>query len=142
MSVKYLFVYPAGSACLAAAQNGTRTPCSGNGNVLLPFGNAEYIGMGFFVFSLIIVFEIFGSPFLRNGAVFLSLLFGYVFAVIVPSYQTHQSFVNQNAIQAAPVITFLWTTTFPLSEWTLTYGHAYACALLHHVLVCLVGPRI
>ena len=96
--------------------------CGGNGNVLLPFGNAEYVGMGFFVFSLIIVFEIFGSPFVRNGAVFLALLFGYVFAVVVPSLQTGKSFVNQDIITAAPVGTFLWTTTFPLSEWLSARG--------------------
>lgn len=112
-----------GSYCLTFANVGAL--CSGNGNVLLKFGNAEYIGMGFFVFSLIIIFEIFGSPFFRNGAVFLSLLFGYIFAVIVPSLQTGKSFVNQNAITAAPVGTFLWTTTFPLSEWLLYVGAAW-----------------
>ena len=50
--------------------------CTGNGKVLLPFGNAEYVGLGFFVFSSIITFEIFGSPFMRNGSVFLALILG------------------------------------------------------------------
>jgi xanthine/uracil permease len=68
------------------------------------------------VFAMICVCEVFGSPFIRNGSVFLSLLVGYVFAVIVPSAQTGQSFVNQDIIDASPSVTFLWTTTFPLSK--------------------------
>ena len=62
-----------GANCYPPHEGGV---CTGNGNVLLPFGNAEYIGLGFFVFSCIIVFEIFGSPFMRNGSVFLSLILG------------------------------------------------------------------
>ena len=100
-----------GAACVGGGL------CSGNGNVLLPFGNSEYVGMGFLVFVFIIIFEIFGSPFVRNGAVFLALLCGYAFAAIVPSYETGQSFVTRTAINNAPVGTFLWTTTYPLKVY-------------------------
>jgi uric acid-xanthine permease len=93
--------------------------CYGNGNVFLPFGNAEYVGMGFFVFALIVAFEIFGSPFIRNGAVFLSLICGYIFAAAVPSLQTGASFISLKAIESAPAVTFLWTTVFPLGEYGL-----------------------
>ena len=96
--------------------------CSGNGKVMLPFGNGEYIGMGFFVFASIIALEIFGSPFKRNGSVFLSLILGYIFAAIVPSLQTGQSFIDTSSINKAPIATFLWTTTFPLGEPISVFG--------------------
>ena len=36
--------------------------CTGNGEVELPFGSPEYIGLGFFVFATLIFIEIFGKP--------------------------------------------------------------------------------
>lgn len=62
----------------------------------------------------IIIIEVFGSPFMRNASVVLALLFGYLIAAVVPSLSTGASFVSTATIQAAPVVTFLWTTTFPL----------------------------
>lgn len=50
--------------------------CQGNGDVKLPFGSPEYVGLGFSVFAMLIVIELFGSPFLRNASVIISLLFG------------------------------------------------------------------
>ena len=88
--------------------------CSGNGNVHLPFANAEYMGLGFFVFVCIIFFETFGSPFMRNGCVVLSLLLGYMMAAVVPSISTGESFVSLRSMQDAPWVTFLWTTTYNL----------------------------
>jgi NCS2 family nucleobase:cation symporter-2 len=46
------------------------------GEVKLPYGSPEYVGLGFSVFSMIILVEIFGSPFLRNCAVIIGLFFG------------------------------------------------------------------
>ena len=97
-----------GSAC---ANGGL---CNGNGNVHLPFANAEYMGLGFFVFVCIVTLETFGSPFMRNGALLLSLLCGYLLAAVVPSISTGQSFVSFESIKQAPVATFLWTTTYNL----------------------------
>jgi hypothetical protein len=42
--------------------------------VKLPFGSAAYIGLGFAVFSMILILELFGSPFLRNVEVVVALL--------------------------------------------------------------------
>lgn len=83
-----------------------------NGDVKLPFGSPEYVGLGFSVFIMIIIIEVFGSPFLRNVAVIIGLLFGYMLAGVT----THdgQKYVTGNKISAAPAITFLWGHTFPL----------------------------
>jgi hypothetical protein len=43
--------------------------CGGNGDVMLPFGTPQYIGLGAVVFCTLIIIEIFGSPFLRNAQV-------------------------------------------------------------------------
>jgi uric acid-xanthine permease len=40
--------------------------CNGNGDVELPFGSAEYVGLGFSVFVTLVLVELFGSPALRN----------------------------------------------------------------------------
>jgi len=44
----------------------SKVPCSGNGEVQLPFGHRNYLGLGSVVFFTLIVTDIFGSPFLRN----------------------------------------------------------------------------
>jgi xanthine/uracil permease len=40
--------------------------CTGNGDVKLPFGHRYYVGLGFVVFSTLVLVEIFGSPYMRN----------------------------------------------------------------------------
>lgn len=50
--------------------------CSNNGDVKLPYGHGVYVGLGFSVFSFIVILELFGSPFLRNCEVVVALLFG------------------------------------------------------------------
>ncbi|EFN55989.1 hypothetical protein CHLNCDRAFT_145360 [Chlorella variabilis] len=81
-----------------------------NGDVILPFGSAAFIGLGFAVFSMIVILELFGSPFMRN--VIIALLFGYMIAGIA-TYDGAK-FVTGAKISAAPAITFLWVHTFPL----------------------------
>lgn len=54
--------------------------CTGNGKVALPYGSAEYIGLGFSVLSFLVVIELFGSTFMKNCNVVLALLFGYMIA--------------------------------------------------------------
>lgn len=62
-------------ACsLALLLPSTRLRAANNGDVKLPFGSAAYIGLGFAVFSMILVLELFGSPFLRNVEVVVALL--------------------------------------------------------------------
>jgi len=36
--------------------------CSGNGDVKLPFGSPEYLGLGMVVFVTLVVVELFGDP--------------------------------------------------------------------------------
>lgn len=88
--------------------------CGGNGDVLLPFGSPEYVGLGFSVFSMLIIIELFGSPFLRNCSVIIALLFGYLIAGVT----THdgKKYVTSSQIDRAPGITFIWVETFPLGE--------------------------
>lgn len=89
--------------------------CSGNGNVALPFGSGPYVGLGFSVFVMLVIIELFGSPFLRNCGVIISLLFGYMLAGVTRA--DGQQFVTGEKIQEAPAITFLWVHTFPLNVY-------------------------
>ena len=43
--------------------------CDGNGDVRLPFGSPEYVGLGTSVFATLILVELFGSPAMRNTSV-------------------------------------------------------------------------
>jgi len=102
-----------GSFVTASCYNADIKPmCSNNGDVKLPYGSAPYIGMGLMVFFLIILFELFGSPFMRNASLVLALLIGYIVAVIAKV--DGKSFVTMDIINASPAITFLWVKTFPL----------------------------
>jgi NCS2 family nucleobase:cation symporter-2 len=47
----------------------TKVPCTNNGTVVLPFGDRNYLGLGFVVFVSFIVIEFFGSPFMKNTQV-------------------------------------------------------------------------
>lgn len=84
----------------------------------LPWGSAEYLGLGFLSFMTIVVVEIFGSPVMRNGSVVIGLLFPLVVAGPL-------GYIGRSNIDSAQAITFLWTTTFKLK----VYGPA--------VLVCI-----
>jgi len=53
-------------ACPCVQVLTSQVPCSGNGQVKLPFGSSEYMGLGFVVFFTLILVELFGSPFMRN----------------------------------------------------------------------------
>jgi xanthine/uracil permease len=58
----------------------TKVPCSGNGDVTLPFGHRVYLGLGLVVMISIILAELFGSPFIRNTEVIVGLFFGMIVA--------------------------------------------------------------
>jgi xanthine/uracil permease len=93
----------------------TRILCSDAGDVRLPYGHPVYLGLGFVVFCCMILFELFGSPFMRNCAVALSLIVGFIVAAAA-SYDGKR-FVTSTKIDAAPVFAFLWIKTFPLGGW-------------------------
>jgi uric acid-xanthine permease len=93
--------------------------CGDNGEVSLPFGAAEYVGLGFSVFTFLVVTEMFGSPFVRNCQVAIALLAAFAVSAIatynVPGTDKVLRYTNNDKINNAPGITFLWVTTFPLS---------------------------
>lgn len=93
--------------------SGNGGTCPGNGEVALKYGSPPYIGMGFAVFLIFLVVEIFGSPFARNTMVVWGLLGGYTIAAIA-SYDGDK-FVTTTRMEEADIFTFLWVKTFPIS---------------------------
>jgi len=105
--------------------------CSSNGNVFLVFGSGQYVGMGLTVVVFMIGLEIFGSPFLKNCAVLLSLFFGCFISGVVKS--KGQSYWDRGIINRAPGITFLWVHRFPLK----VYGPAVLPALICYIILAV-----
>lgn len=88
-----------------------------------PWGDPQWIGLGFLVFTTILLVEYFGSPFLKNCQVVVGLIVG-----IVVSAAT--GYLDVASINAAPSATFLWVKTFPLSG---TDCHHIAGAIIIHL---------
>jgi len=114
--------------------------CNENGDVVLSYGSPEYIGLGFTVILMSTLIQFFGSPFFKSTFIFWGLMFGTFiagvasrtaqegdktvcsaepdapciggFANAVPGKA--YSYFNSAKLDAAPDITFLWTTSFPL----------------------------
>ncbi|CEJ88414.1 Putative Purine permease [[Torrubiella] hemipterigena] len=76
----------------------------------LPWGSAEYLGLGFAVFVSILLCERFGAPIMRSTSVAIGLLIGCIIAAAC-------GYFDQSGIDAAPVASFLWIKTFPLSVY-------------------------
>ncbi|KAF7595285.1 hypothetical protein BBP40_006785 [Aspergillus hancockii] len=74
----------------------------------LPWGSAEFIGLGFLVFLTIILCERFGSPIMKSCAVVIGLLIGCIVAAAC-------GYFDRSGIDAAPIASFIWVRTFPLS---------------------------
>ncbi|PWN90148.1 Xanthine/uracil permease [Acaromyces ingoldii] len=77
----------------------------------LPWGSREFLGLGLFSFLTIVVVEIWGSPAMRSA----SVVIGLIFPTLVLGIPLH--YTSRSSIDAAPAITFLWTTTFPLKVY-------------------------
>ena len=92
--------------------SGGRSMCDGNGDVIKPFGSPEYIGLGFSVVLMLILVELFGSPFMKNANVIIALLFGYFVAGV--SRAEGNKFVPDTKIENAEPITFAWVENFPI----------------------------
>lgn len=91
------------------------------GEVQLPFGSTELIGLGFSVFAMLVLIELFGSPFMKNCNVVISLLFGYFVAGVsrhcvngADGSETCLRYIVDQKIKEAEPVTFLWAETFPL----------------------------
>lgn len=89
--------------------------CKLNGDVELPFGSAEYLGLGFFVVVLFIIYELIGSPFTRHNILSLSVLIVYGFSVFLT--KDGKYYVNGHYMDDTPAFAFLWTTTYKLGVY-------------------------
>ncbi|KAF2125078.1 Xanthine/uracil permease [Dothidotthia symphoricarpi CBS 119687] len=76
----------------------------------LPWGSAEFIGLGFSVFITIIFMERFGAPIMKSTAVVLGLLVGCIIAGAT-------GYFDASGIKASPVASFVWVHTFKLSVY-------------------------
>ena len=76
------------------------TKCATSGQVVLPFGAAEYVGLGFCVFLFLIITEIFGSPFIRNCQVAIALIIGFIIAAA-------SSYTPPDAPDGAPALKYV-----------------------------------
>ncbi|WPG99426.1 Hypothetical protein R9X50_00224000 [Acrodontium crateriforme] len=76
----------------------------------LPWGSAEFIGLGFLVYVTIIICEVFGSPIMKSCAVVLGLLVGCIVAAAC-------GYFDRSGIDSAPVVSFIWVHTFKLSVY-------------------------
>ncbi|OKL57136.1 Purine permease [Talaromyces atroroseus] len=73
----------------------------------LPWGSAQFIGLGFLVFLTIILCERFGAPIMKSCAVVVGLLVGCIVAAAC-------GYFDPSSINEAPVASFIWVETFPL----------------------------
>ena len=94
---------------------GGKTCCEA-GDVALPFGSPELVGLGFSVFVMLIIIELFGSPMMKNCNVIIALLFGYFVAGVSEKCvgDVCKKYVVDTKIELAEDITFLWAKTFKL----------------------------
>jgi xanthine/uracil permease len=76
----------------------------------LPWGSAEFIGLGFLVYVTIILSERFGSPIMKSCAVVVGLLVGCIVAAAC-------GYFSDAGITAAPPASFIWVHTFELNVY-------------------------
>ena len=96
-------------SCLSRPTSGPYMLCPEVGAPMAaPWGDARFIGLGFLVFLTIILAERFGSPIMKSCAVVVGLLVGCIVAAAC-------GYFSSSGISAAPVASFLWVETFPLS---------------------------
>ncbi|PUU73001.1 permease family-domain-containing protein [Tuber borchii] len=95
--------------CSAMPKTGPYSLCpSTAGPHALPWGSAEFIGLGFSVFFAIIVCERFGSPIMQSTSIIIGLLFGCIIAAAT-------GYFSKASIDQAPAVSFIWVQTFKLS---------------------------
>ncbi|BGP52148.1 hypothetical protein JCM10450v2_008119 [Rhodotorula kratochvilovae] len=73
----------------------------------LPWGSAEFLGLGFLSFITIIIVEFMGSPAMKSASIIMGLAVGCIVAGPL-------GYIDSSTIKSAPAITFLWVETFPL----------------------------
>jgi len=94
---------------------GGKTCCEA-GDVYLPFGSPELVGLGFSVVIMLVLVELFGSPFMKNCNVIIALLFGYFVAGISEKCEgsTCKKYITETKLKAADTVTFLWVKSFKI----------------------------
>lgn len=98
-------------SCLGRPTTGDYMLCPSNSAPhALPWGSAQFIGLGFVVFLTIILMERFGSPIMKSCQVVLGLLVGCIVAGAT-------GYFSSSGISAAPAVSFIWVHTFPLSVY-------------------------
>ena len=107
-----------GSGCVGAICPSEGAPMAGD------WGSARFVGLGFLVFSTIIIFEKYGAPIMKSCAVILGLLVGCIVAAAC-------GYFNKTSIDAAPGGTFIWVHTFKLS----VYGPAVLPMLVLYIVL-------
>ncbi|KAM0790240.1 hypothetical protein ACM66B_005549 [Microbotryomycetes sp. NB124-2] len=113
-----------GTNCAARPATGLYSLCPTiNGPHPLPWGSAEYFGLGFLSFVTIILLEFFGSPAMKSASIIIGLLVGCIVAAPL-------GYTSASTIKSAPAITFLWVETFPL--------RVYGPAILPMICVYIV----
>lgn len=133
------FQYWGGGAYCASQVLTSKVPCTGNGEVILPFGDRHYLGLGFVVFCTLVAVELFGSPFMRNIQVIIGLLVGMIVAsattatVCFDGTCESRRYVTSEKISEADWITFLWVHTYPLK----IYGPAILPMLFAFVVTSM-----
>ena len=97
--------------CLSRPTTGDYILCPSNtAPHALPWGSAQFIGLGFSVFVTIIICERFGSPIMKSTSVVLGLLTGCIIAGAT-------GYFDKSTIDAAPAVSFIWVQTFKLSVY-------------------------
>jgi uracil-xanthine permease len=97
--------------CIARPETGLFSVCPQLGAPnALPWGSSQFIGLGFSVFLTVILCERFGSPIMKSCAVVIGLLVGCIIAGAT-------GYFDRSGIDAAPAVSFIWVTTFPLSVY-------------------------
>lgn len=76
----------------------------------LSWGSPEFLGLGFLVFATIVIIENVGSAFMKSSQIVIGLIVGLIVAAAC-------GYVDNNAIDSAPPVTFLWTRTFPITVY-------------------------
>lgn len=97
--------------CSARPESGLYAMCpTVNAPHPLPWGSAEFIGLGFLVFVTIVICELWGAPIMKSCAVIVGLIVGSIVAAGV-------GYFDSSSIDLAPGITFTWVKTFRLSVY-------------------------
>jgi uracil-xanthine permease len=98
-------------SCRARPTSGPFQLCPSNDAPhALPWGSAEFIGLGFLVYVTIILSERFGSPIMKSCAVVVGLLVGCIVAAAC-------GYFSDSGITSAPAVSFIWVHTFELNVY-------------------------